>query len=193
MKRIIIGITIVALITAFNVYQHQDNYSETTEYTGYGFSFQYRKDLPIWVYGNPEYGTEANDFAGIVSARAMSIDENYLQFYVEWSTTQNIPNLEEAGNEYLHRFETESDVTWRGTVGPRYLEKNGHKVAYWILNGTQRGLDFMVVHSCWFEPWESLHAYRRYNVDVITPDTVYTTESIDALFREFLDSFESSG
>ena len=193
MKRIIIGLTLVALITACNAYQHRDNYSETTEYTGYGFSFQYRKDLTLWVSGNPEYGSEANDFAGIVSTRAMIIDENYRQYFVEWSTIQNIPVLEEAGAEYLHRFETESDVTWRGSIGPRYLDKDGHQVAYWVLNGTQRGLDFMVVHSCWVESWDSLHAYRMYNVDVITPDVGYTTESIDALFKEFIASFESGG
>ena len=193
MKRLFIGLTIVALITAFNAYQHRDNYSGITEYEGYGFSFKYRSDLTLWVFGHPDYGSEATDLAGIVSARAMSIDENYIQNYVEWRTVQSIPVLEDAGGEYLNKFETESGVTWRGSIGPRYLDKEGYQVAYWILNGTQRGLDFMVVHSCWVEPWESLHAYRLYNVDIITPDVVYTTESIDMLLKEFLASFESSG
>lgn len=189
MRRLFIGLTIVALITGFNAYQHRDNYSGTTEYTGYGFSFKYRSDLTLWVYGHPDYGAEATDLAGIASARAMSIDENYLQYYVEWSTVQSIPDLEDTGSEYLHRFETDAGVTWRGSIGPRYLNKDGYQVAYWILNGTQRDLDFMVIHSCWVMPWEPLHAYRLYNVDVLTPGVGYTTESIEELFKAFMESF----
>jgi hypothetical protein len=191
MKRLLIGLTIVALITAFNAYQHRDNNSGTTEYEGYGFSFKYRSDLTPWVFGHPDYGAEATDLAGIVSARAMSIDENYLQYFVEWSTVQSIPVLEDAGAEYLYKLETDSHIKWRGSIGPRYLDKDGYQVVYWILNGTQFDLEFMVVHSCWVEPWGSLHAYRMYNVDVITPDVGYTTEMIEELFKEFMESFSS--
>jgi hypothetical protein len=191
MKRLFIGLTIVALITAFNAYQHKDNYSGTTEYEGYGFSFKYRSDLTLGISGHPNYGVEATDLAGIVSARAMSFDEDYLQYYIEWSTVQSIPDLEDAGAEYLHRLEIDGGVNWSGSIGPIYLDKEGYQVAYWILNASQGDLHFMVVHSCWVEPWESLRSYRMYNVDVITPDVGYTTESIDACFREFLESFKS--
>lgn len=191
MKRLFIGLTIVALITAFNAYQHRDNYSETTEYTGYGFSFQYRKDLTLGVWGHPDYGSDPTDLAGIVSARPMTPDENFLQYYIEWSTVQSIPDLEDAGAEYLLRLEIDGEIIWRGSIGPRYLDKDGHQVAYWVLNATQRDLNFMVVHSCWVEPWESLRSYRMYSVDIITPDVGYTTESSDAFYREFMESFNS--
>ncbi|TRO51775.1 hypothetical protein E2P71_08660 [Candidatus Bathyarchaeota archaeon] len=190
-NRLLIGFTLVALITTFNVYQNRDSYSGNAVYTGFGFSFPYTENLNIYEVGSPDFGPEPSEFAGSVVAMTPSIDENFKEILVEWRTTQESPSLDEAMEYYLNDLATASHVNFTDTIGPRYIQKGEHIMAYWIMNGNQMGLEFMVVHGIWLEPWESLRSNRLYIVGIITPQVGYTPDMLDEMFRDFIDSFKS--
>ena len=190
-NRLLIGFTLVALITSYNVYQNQDSYSGNAVYTGFGFSFPYTENLNIYEQGSPDFGPEPSEFVGSVIAMTPSIDENFKEILVEWRTTQESPSMEEVMEYYLNDLATSSDVNFTDTIGPMYTQKGEHIVVYWIMNGNQRGLEFMVVHGIWMEPWESLRSNRVYIVGIITPPTGYTPDMLDEMFRDFIESFKS--
>jgi hypothetical protein len=191
MKRMYIGLTIVVLITALNAYQHRDNYGETAEYTGFGFTFKYRADLTLRASGHPDYGGDATDLAGLVTAYSTSLDADFQNLFVEWRTVQEVPVLEDTMADYLHALETDSEIMWRETVGPMYVDEGGHQVAYWILKGTQREIDFLVVHAVWVEPWQQLRSNRMYLIGIVRLEPQDTIETMDIRFKEFMQSFSS--
>lgn len=189
-NRLLIGFTLVALVTGFNVYQNREGFSGNTVYTGFGFSFPYTEDLNIYELGSPEYGPEPSEFAGAVIAIAPSIDENFKEIIVEWKTIQE-PIVEEVMEAYLDNLETNNEVNFTESIGPRYLQKGDFNISYWTMKGDQRGLEFMVVHGVWVEPWESLRSNRVYIVAIIVPPIGYTVDMLDIMFRELIGSFES--
>ena len=190
-NRLFIGFTLVALITAYNVYQNRDSYSGNAVYTGYGFSFPYTENLNIFEMGSPEFGPEPSEFAGSLIAMTPSIDENFREIIVEWRTIQETPSIEEMMEIYLNDLATSSDVNFTDSIGPRHIQKGEYTIPYWIMNGNQRGLEFIVVHGIWVEPWESLRSNRVYIVGIITPPIGYTPDILDEMFRELIEAFKS--
>ena len=189
-NRLLIGFALVVLITSYNVYQNRDDYSGNVVYTGFGFSFPYTENLNVYEMGS-DFGPEPSEFAGSVIAMTPSIDENFKEILVEWRTTQEIPSLDEAMEYYLNDLATSSDVNFTETIGPRYIQKGEHTIAYWIMKGNQRGLEFIVVHGIWMEPWEPLRSNRIYIVGIITPPISYTPDKLDELFRDLIEAFRS--
>ena len=190
-SRLAVGFLLVALITGFNVYQNRDSYSGNTVYTGFGFSFPYTENLMLYEMGSPDFGPDPSEFAGSVIAMTPSIDEDFKEIIVEWRTIQETPSIEEIMEYYLNDLATTSDVNFTASIGPRHIQRGEYTVAYWIMNGNQRGLEFMVVHGIWVEPWVSLRSNRVYIVGIITPTVGYTPEMLDEMFRDFMDSLKS--
>jgi hypothetical protein len=188
--RLMIGLIFVILVTGINVYMNPEAFSRQTEYSGFGFKFSYRGDLSLYEMGSQGSG-EPTEFSGMVAATTQNIDERFLQYYVEWGTLTDPGTPEELMDKYTLDLAASANVTFSGIVGPDTVEKEGHTISYWRINGTQRGLEFMVAQGVLVEYWESLRAYRVYMIGIITPRQGYDFDELEAVFMDFMETFES--
>ena len=189
--RLMIGLVFVVLVTGLNIYMNPEAFSRQTEYSGYGFKFSYRGDMMVYETGGQGSGPQPSEFSGMVTATMPYIDERFLQFYVEWGTLTDPDTHEELVERYLAELSSIGNITFTGLTGTANIEKEGLSVSYWMVNGTQRGLEFMVAQGVAIEYWESLRAYRVYMLGAITPRYDNSYDRLEAIFRDFIETFES--
>lgn len=186
-NRLIIGFTLIAIITGFNAITHSENYSGTEIFDKYGFSFRYPGNFRAFEGGYPNYGDGASDFSGAFQAN-LEEDQDFKEILVIWSTINEPKSLDEELHNVIEGISEEVTIKQMGWNVKTYVGENN--TAHYVYGEfSQGGLNFNAIISLQIIPWESLRSYRGYVVGYIAIEGVYTEAELDAVFRAFMTDF----
>jgi len=192
-NRQLIGFALIAIITGTNAYNNQENYSGTTEFNKYGFSFRYPTNAMIWETGHPDYGSPASDFAGRFSATKVSGDEYIEQTMIIWTVVkdhQTNDTVEDALWVVINDISVDSNITLGNFSDTKTLTIDGYELVYVYFEGIQMGERFNTIFGVMIIPWESLCSYRGYILGYVGSEGVFSEAEIEARYLDFLNFFK---
>lgn len=186
-NRIIIGLTLIVIITGFNAITHSENYSGTEIFDKYGFSFRYPENFRTFEAGYPNFGDGASDFSGYFQAN-LEEGEAFEEILVIWSTINEPKSMDEELQNVIEGLS--ADVSIRQMDGNIKTYASENYTTHYVYGEFSQGeLDFNAIISLQIIPWESLRSYRGYIVGYIATEGVYTEAELDVAFRAFMDDF----
>lgn len=191
-NRLLVGFTLVAIITGINVYNNQENYSGTTEYNNYGVSFRYPTNAMVWETGHPDYGSPASDFSGRFSATTVS-GESIEQVLVIWTVVRDVQQndtLEDGLWDVIDDISMGSNITLDNYSETKTITINGFELIYIFFEGTRMGERFNSIIGVMILPWESLRSHRGYILGYVGSEGVFSETELEERYLNFLDSFK---
>ena len=192
-NRLLIGFTLITIITGINVYNNQENYSGTTEFNKYGLSFRYPTNAMTWETGHPDYSSPASDFSGRFSATTVSGEEYIEQVLVIWTVIRDFQTndtLEDAIWDVLDDISLDPNIILENVSETKTLTIDGYELIYIYFEGTQIGGRFNTIFGIMIIPWESLRSNRGYILGYVGSEGVFSEAEIEEQYLDFLDSFK---
>jgi hypothetical protein len=192
-SRLRIGFILIAVLTGTNVYYNQDNYTGTTEFNKYGFSFRYPSNALIWEAGFPDYNSPASDFSGRFSATGISSDEVIEQVMVIWTVVNDFQlndTLEDALWDVMDDISINPDIILGNFSELKMHSIDDYELVYIYFTGSQNGEKFNSIIGVMILPWESLRSYRAYIFGYVGSDEFLTKAEVEEKYLDFLNSFK---
>ena len=191
-NRLMIGFTLIAILTGINVYNNQGNYSGTTEFNKYGVSFRYPTNAMVWETGHPDHGSPATDFSGRFSATTVS-GEAIEQVLVIWTVVRDVQandTLEDGLWDVIDDISMSSNITLDNFSETKTITIDGFELIYIYFEGTQMGGRFNSIIGVMIIPWESLRSHRGYILGYVGSEGVFSKTELEEHYMNFLDSFK---
>jgi hypothetical protein len=191
--RLLIGFTLIAVLTGANVYNNQDRYSGTTEFNKYGFSIRYPSNAMIWETGFPDYYSPASDFSGRFSVTSVSVDESIEQALVIWTVVRDFSvndSLEEALWDVIDDIVFNSNITLENFSELKKHSIDDHELVYIYFNGRQMEEKFNSIIGIMILPWDSFRSHRAYILAYVGSEGVFSEVEIKDKYLDFLGSFK---
>jgi hypothetical protein len=188
MNRLLIGFTLIAVITGVNVYNNQDKYSGKTVLDKYGFSLSYPSNMMLIEAGFPDYSSGASDFSGMVQGTSI-VEERIEQVTVIWTVVQEYSTLDRELMKVVEDVNGDSNVTINYMSEVKTQERDDYNYCYVYFEAQQRGLNFNAILGITVVPWQPLRSNRGYVIGYVASEGVYTESGLREVYLSLLDSF----